>query len=203
MLVANERNRRATRLRDQGKIEDARQLLLANHRFLGQKAKELKSDLLLQQTTLNRLQAEGLGNLQWSKLRKLMVRDNLAVEQQSPGYGGYGGGGYGGSSTSGGYGAYGYGSGYGSESKPANAAGGYGGGGGGYGGGGGGYGYGGGGYGYGGGGGYGSERRSKANNSRSDQQGVLEGYESYSEQDTQIITSPTPSKRSSEAKDEQ
>lgn len=89
LLVANERNRRATFLRDQGKIDEARQLLESNYVFLRQRAQQLNSPLLRQQTILNQQQAENLDGANWQKTRKLMLRDNAAVELQSPGFGGY------------------------------------------------------------------------------------------------------------------
>ena len=95
LLFANEQNRRATRLRDEGKIERARRLLLSNSEFLNANADRLDSELLRWQLNVNTLQAKNIDDANWKKTRKLMLRDNAAVEQQAPGYG-YGGGGYGG-----------------------------------------------------------------------------------------------------------
>ena len=87
LLLANENNRRATILRDQGKVDEARRLLFSNYDFLSEKARELNSQLLTQQRTLNRLQAVNIG-LDWKRTRKLMVRDHAAIQQQSLGYDG-------------------------------------------------------------------------------------------------------------------
>lgn len=99
LLFANEQNRLATQLRDKGEIEKARRLLLSNSRFLFSNADQLNSELLRRQFNLNKVQASNIDDGNWKKTRKLMLRDNAAVESQAPGYR-YGGGGYGG-----GYGA--------------------------------------------------------------------------------------------------
>ena len=96
LLLANENNRLATRLRDQGKVDAARRLLVQNSIFLSEKASELNSPLLKQQRLLNQAQVRNI-ELDWNRTRKLMMRDNAAVQQQASGYGGYSvyGGGYG------------------------------------------------------------------------------------------------------------
>lgn len=113
LLEANRQSQLATRLRDQGKVEEARQLLMSNGYFLGSNATKLNSALLRRQENINSLQRMNLGDEEWAKTRKLMRRDQLGVLNQAQGYG-YGGGGYGG--------------GYGSGSPDSKAAGGYGGG---------------------------------------------------------------------------
>ncbi len=127
LLIANAQNRYATELRDLGKIDEAREILMNNYKFLDANALKFKSMVLEQQKFLNRIQADNLDEKNWARTRKGMLRDNAAVENQAPGYKGEGFGGGGG----------GYGGGYG------DGSGGYGGSGGGYGGG-----YGGGGYGF-------------------------------------------------------
>ena len=88
LLVANENNWKATRLRDQGKIAEARRVLNKNYDFLTQKANELNSALLTQQRILNHIQAMNISAVDWNRTRKLMMRDNTAVAQQASGYGG-------------------------------------------------------------------------------------------------------------------
>lgn len=115
LLEANEKSLMATKLRDMGKVEEARQLLMANDDFLRFNARQLDSDILRFQEVTNRAQVSNLEN-DWKKTRKLMRRDQQALQSQAPGYG-YSGGGYGGgygSSTSdgaSGYGGGGYGGG--------------------------------------------------------------------------------------------
>ncbi len=119
LLEANRQSLLATKLRDAGKVEEARKLLFANDGFLRTNARQLNSKILRFQATTNEFQALNIDK-DWKKTRKLMVRDQQALQNQASGYGG-GGGGYGG-----GYGssdgtekssAGGYGGGYGGQQK--------------------------------------------------------------------------------------
>ena len=108
LLFANEQNRLATRLRDEGRVDDARRLLLSNSDYLSTNAIELGSEVLRVQRDLNYRQSQVIDDKNWKKTRKLMRRDNAAVEQQTPGsqakgekgsmggMGGFGGGFFGG-----------------------------------------------------------------------------------------------------------
>ena len=97
LLYANAQNRMATVLRDEGKIDAARRLLLMNSDYLSTNAIQLDSEVLRVQQGLNYRQSQVIDDENWKKTRKLMKRDNAAVEQQAPGAkGGLGGGGMGG-----------------------------------------------------------------------------------------------------------
>lgn len=96
LLYANQQNRMATRLRDEGRVEEARRLLLSNSVYLGSNAVELSSEVLRVQRDLNINQSKAIDDKNWKKTRKLMRRDNAAVEQQAPGAKGGMGGGMGG-----------------------------------------------------------------------------------------------------------
>ena len=99
LMVANEKNRIATKLRDEGRIEAARRMLLSNSDFLITNASQLNSELLRRQSLENTAQARFIDDANWKKTRKLMLRGQSAVIQQQAGYGGLSGGGYGGNGS--------------------------------------------------------------------------------------------------------
>ena len=91
LLIANEQNRLATKLRDEGKLKEAESVLISNSAFLGTNAAKLNSDLLRLWSSENREQARYLDDKYWTKTRKKMLQRRMAVEAQQAGYGGYGG----------------------------------------------------------------------------------------------------------------
>lgn len=89
LQIANEKNREATRLRDAGQIEAARQLLLNNSRFLGSNYRALGIDVLRARGELNRFQSEKLSAKEWGANRKLMIESQYgdAIQQSYSGSG--------------------------------------------------------------------------------------------------------------------
>jgi Ca-activated chloride channel family protein len=82
-LIAVENNKRALVLRDAGKTEEARQLLLDNSSFLNENAVKYKSESLRSYSTLNSRDAGNVNKPQeWSNSRKLMRKDQYQREQQ-------------------------------------------------------------------------------------------------------------------------
>lgn len=96
LLYANEQNRLATKLRDEGRIDAAHRMLMSNSDYLFDNALLLNSELLRRQGQENTAQARYIDDANWKKTRKLMLRGQSAVEQQQQGYGGLSGAGYGG-----------------------------------------------------------------------------------------------------------
>jgi Ca-activated chloride channel family protein len=72
MQVATERNKIATKLRDEGKQDEARQLLLSNAAYLQQQGDDLDSDLLIDYSTDNGVDAQNLAPAKWNFRRKSM-----------------------------------------------------------------------------------------------------------------------------------
>ena len=70
--VANERNRRATELRDQGRVEEARNLLISNGSMLDMNYKRFALPELKLRCEANLQQAEMLDESKWGAGRKLM-----------------------------------------------------------------------------------------------------------------------------------
>ncbi|MCA9132423.1 MAG: VWA domain-containing protein [Planctomycetales bacterium] len=87
--IANQRNREATLLRDAGKIEDARQLLLSNAAYLTNEYQRLGRDDLRQRGQLNKTQAAQLDAPNWAGNRKSMVEAQVsdAIQQSYRGTG--------------------------------------------------------------------------------------------------------------------
>ncbi|MBI4558260.1 MAG: VWA domain-containing protein [Candidatus Hydrogenedentes bacterium] len=82
--VGVERNILATRLRDEGKIEEARQVLISNTRFLDENAKKFDDTALQSYGYSNRAAAENLDDTKWVKQRKLMrMEQHEIITQQS------------------------------------------------------------------------------------------------------------------------
>jgi Ca-activated chloride channel family protein len=82
-LIAVENNKRALVLRDAGKTEEARQLLLDNSSFLNENAVKYKSESLRSYSTLNSRDATNIDRMgDWPMSRKLMRRDQYQRGQQ-------------------------------------------------------------------------------------------------------------------------
>ncbi|MCA9192493.1 MAG: VWA domain-containing protein [Planctomycetales bacterium] len=72
LQIANENNRRATRLRDLNQVEEAREVLHSNSDFLRTYGDRLASPALVDLEAQNRKQAENLEGVNWNENRKLM-----------------------------------------------------------------------------------------------------------------------------------
>lgn len=80
--IANERNRKATSLRDQGKIEEARNLLRMNCAYLDDYGTQLGLPELQERSKLNLLQSNLLEAKNWGATRKGMRESQVADEVQ-------------------------------------------------------------------------------------------------------------------------
>ncbi len=79
-------NAKATSLRDQGKVDQARQVLLDNGRFLQERGRQLDSYFLLQYGLSNNADASALDSDSWDRQRKIMrFGQQLFRKQQSLG----------------------------------------------------------------------------------------------------------------------
>jgi hypothetical protein len=67
---AVENNQRAKVLRDNGRVAEARQVLLSNGAFLGDNARRYKSSFLLHHGSFNSISADNLDGDRWSAERK-------------------------------------------------------------------------------------------------------------------------------------
>ncbi|HET9943250.1 MAG TPA: VWA domain-containing protein [Terriglobia bacterium] len=84
--IAVERNQQAVALRDQGKIEEARRVLLANAAYLSENAVKYNSKELGDYVGKNREDAEKLAAEEWENQRKAIVRDQqIRINQQGQG----------------------------------------------------------------------------------------------------------------------
>jgi Ca-activated chloride channel family protein len=92
LLIANGQNRLATKLRDEGRVAEAREILMTNGDFLDTNARRLNSNLLKLRSRENLDQSRFLSEKDWKKTRKLMVERQYAESVQQRGYEGYGGG---------------------------------------------------------------------------------------------------------------
>lgn len=82
-LVANEANKQAVALRDQGKTEQAVALLERNAVFLDEKAREYGSDELRKRAELNRQHKQQMpAPAAWKQTRKRMYSDQYSEEMQ-------------------------------------------------------------------------------------------------------------------------
>ncbi len=81
--IANERNREATRLRDEGKIDAARELLESNVDYLNRQSEQYHLPGLRSRAELNASQASKLSDPNWGEHRKRMVEGQYsdAVQQ--------------------------------------------------------------------------------------------------------------------------
>jgi Ca-activated chloride channel homolog len=83
-LIANERTKRAVALRDEGRVEDARQLLEENYNYLNENATRYKSDALKKQSYKNKEDSTNLDGVKWNRQRKSMRRyEHMYENQQS------------------------------------------------------------------------------------------------------------------------
>lgn len=87
--IANERNREATRLRDEGKIDQARELLESNAGYLSKQASVFELSRLQTRAAENSAQAKSLADPNWSQNRKRMVESQYgdSVQQSYRGSG--------------------------------------------------------------------------------------------------------------------
>ena len=82
--IATANNISATRLRDEGKIDQARRVLRDNSVYLEETGKKLKSDFLLQYGFSNRSDAQNLDADNWKRQRKIMrFGQQVNTKQQS------------------------------------------------------------------------------------------------------------------------
>jgi Ca-activated chloride channel family protein len=81
-LLANEANKNAVALRDQGRIEEAEAALEANAAFLDKEAAHYKSEQLRSRAASNRKAKMKLAPSEWNKQRKAMADDAFQLENQ-------------------------------------------------------------------------------------------------------------------------
>ena len=82
-LIANEANKSAVALRDQGRIEEAAKALDANAAFLDQEAKRYKSaDLERRAASSRKAKGNMAPGAAWTKQRKSMADDAFQLENQ-------------------------------------------------------------------------------------------------------------------------
>jgi len=80
--VATERNMMAVSLRDQGRVEEAQQVLIDNADFLASNAARLDSEQLEDLARSNRADADNLSPEEWARNRKLMRATQEKMKQQ-------------------------------------------------------------------------------------------------------------------------
>jgi Ca-activated chloride channel family protein len=84
--IAVERNKQAVALRDQGKIEEARRVLLDNAAYLGENAAKYNSKELEEYKGKNRKDADNLEPAAWESQRKAILSEqNVRQSQQGQG----------------------------------------------------------------------------------------------------------------------
>jgi Ca-activated chloride channel family protein len=81
-LVANETNKRALELRDKGKVEEARNLLLGNEQYLEDNAARYESVKLRSWGKMNREASENLDGEAWNRSRKSMRKHQHEMDMQ-------------------------------------------------------------------------------------------------------------------------
>jgi Ca-activated chloride channel homolog len=81
-LLANEANKSAVSLRDQGRIQEAQEALEANAAFLDKEAERYKSDQLRGRAASNRKAKMKLAPSEWNKQRKEMAEDAFQLDNQ-------------------------------------------------------------------------------------------------------------------------
>jgi len=81
-LLANEANKNAVALRDQGRIQEAEAALEANAAFLEKEATRYKSEALRGRASSNRKAKMKLAPSEWSKQRKVMAEDAFQLDNQ-------------------------------------------------------------------------------------------------------------------------
>lgn len=80
--IALEKNRWALRLRDEGKIEEAREALLSNRDYLRSNAITLDNDELKEQAVTNEMDAQNLAPEAWTRQRKVMRSNQYKIMKQ-------------------------------------------------------------------------------------------------------------------------
>ena len=81
-LLANEANKNAVALRDEGRIQEAEAALEANAAFLDKEAERYKSDELRGRAASNRKAKMKLAPSEWNKQRKVMFDDAYQLDNQ-------------------------------------------------------------------------------------------------------------------------
>jgi Ca-activated chloride channel family protein len=79
---AVEKNEQAVKLRDEGKIQEAQQVLMNNARVLKEEAAKYKSKKLQNLGTSNKIDAENLDEQSWNRQRKFMIREQYRSKTQ-------------------------------------------------------------------------------------------------------------------------
>ncbi|MEM9081312.1 MAG: VWA domain-containing protein [Verrucomicrobiota bacterium] len=85
-FIANERNLAATKLRDQGKIQEAKDAFIGNSRFLEVQAATLDSEELAKEADFNRDDALKVDSPEWSIKRKSIQQRANSKVSQNKGY---------------------------------------------------------------------------------------------------------------------
>ena len=85
-FIANERNLAATQLRDEGKIEEAKQAFIGNSATVNAWAVKLESDHLLQEAAYNMDDAEKVDTSDWGFKRKAIQQRANSKVSQNRGY---------------------------------------------------------------------------------------------------------------------
>jgi len=80
--VATAVNKKALKLRDQGKVAEAKSMLKNNTVYLKSQAKVLKSEKLSKYGDYNDRSASNLGDRDWDRERKLMREEQMQIEYQ-------------------------------------------------------------------------------------------------------------------------
>jgi len=81
-LVANETNKQALALRDEGRVEEAKKLLTKNADFLRTNAAEFEADDLAKDAEFNRSQAADVAGPDWNTTRKAMRKMQYTNDMQ-------------------------------------------------------------------------------------------------------------------------
>jgi len=80
--IGTERNEVAMALRDEGKVEEAREAFVENAQFLEQQAQELDSDSLKKDATANANASRNLSKEEWRRERKVQQEMQLKAKSQ-------------------------------------------------------------------------------------------------------------------------
>jgi len=81
-MIANENNKRALTLRDQGQVDQARAALLENERYLNDHAARFNSVRLQEQGKMNRNASDNLDDASWNKNRKSLRKFQYELDSQ-------------------------------------------------------------------------------------------------------------------------
>jgi Ca-activated chloride channel family protein len=85
--LANATSKLAVRLRDEGKVEEARKLILSNYGYLKDNAARFQSDKLQQQAEVQAADEKELDETKWRLRRKVIVEQQVRTEAQQKGVG--------------------------------------------------------------------------------------------------------------------